>query len=95
MLSWCRLQLDVITPCLEAAVVGVLLRSEAVKLVMEEGDGKWQRGDKVERSAGFYVQQSPACVCCLNLSDDFVTKTFFFCRDSIWVMLIQAGVWDL
>lgn len=78
MLSWCRLQLDVVTQCLEAAVVGVLLRSEAVKLVMEEGDGKWQRGDKVERSAGFYVQQSLSLCVLFEFVRCFCHKDLFF-----------------
>lgn len=36
----------------------------------------------------------PVCavwICQMILSQ----RPFFFCRDSIWVMLIQAGVWDL
>lgn len=49
----------------------------------------------MERSVSFYLQQCPnLCVPFESVRDAFVTKTFF-CRDSIWAMLIQAGVLDL
>lgn len=43
---------------------------------------------------GLLLATKPVCVCCLTLSDALVTKTPF-CGDSVWVMLIRAGVWDL
>lgn len=44
----------------------------------------------------FICSKTLVCVSALFdfVRDAFVTKTFF-CRDSIWVMLIRAGVLDL
>lgn len=58
-------------------------------------DGRWKRREKVEYSASFYLHQNPTrCVLFDFVRDAFITKTLF-CRDSIWVMLIWAGVLDL
>lgn len=82
---------------LEAFMVWTFLWSGTVKLNVAE----WKRGMRSGKGEtkwnivlGFVCNQTPMCVCCLTLSDALVTKTVF-CRDSVWLMLIGAAVWDL
>lgn len=90
-------QLKFLMHSLEAFMVWTFLWSGAVKLNVV----KWKKGMKSGKGEtkcnivlGFVCNQTPVCVCCLTLSDVLVKKTVF-CRDSVWVMLIGTGVWDL
>lgn len=74
----------------------VIWGSETGRRGVRKEDERWKRRDKVEYSASFYLLQTPSlCVCCLIFVRDVLVAKAFFCRDSIWVMLIRAGGLDL